>query len=257
MIKQKIEMLDSLLEIEIAYTMLKAKSDGDNAVHPLDAHYAKLNTHIEVLDKDTDEFELLKQYVRNTHAATHTQYDLEILEVFKVKRNGEEKRYKPFRKLHNRKLLWHGSRLTNFAGILSQGLRIAPPEAPATGYMFGKGIYFADMVSKSANYCCTSPNNSVGLMLLCEVALGNMYERKLADYIQKLPKDKHSTKGLGRTEPDPKGSVLQKDGVEVPAGKGVSVGRSDVSLLYNEYIVYDVGQVNIQYLLKMKFNFKY
>lgn len=31
-----------------------------------------------------------------------------------------------------------GSRLTNFMGILSQGLRIAPPEAPATGYMFGK-----------------------------------------------------------------------------------------------------------------------
>jgi hypothetical protein len=50
-------------------------------------------------------------------------------------------------------LLWHGSRTTNYAGILSQGLRIAPPEAPVTGYMFGKGIYFADMVSKSANYC--------------------------------------------------------------------------------------------------------
>ena len=30
-------------------------------------------------------------------------------------------------------------RLTNFVGILSQGLRIAPPEAPVTGYMFGKG----------------------------------------------------------------------------------------------------------------------
>jgi hypothetical protein len=27
-----------------------------------------------------------------------------------------------------RLLLWHGSRSTNFAGILSQGLRIAPPE---------------------------------------------------------------------------------------------------------------------------------
>ena len=53
-------------------------------------------------------------------------------------------------------LLWHGSRLTNYVGILSQGLRIAPPEAPVTGYMFGKGIYFADMVSKSANYCGTS-----------------------------------------------------------------------------------------------------
>lgn len=43
-----------------------------------------------------------------------------------------------------------------------------------TGYMFGKGIYFADMVSKSANYCSTSPGNPVGLLLLCEVALGNM-----------------------------------------------------------------------------------
>ena len=43
-----------------------------------------------------------------------------------------------------------------------------------TGYMFGKGVYFADMVSKSANYCWTSPQSPVGLMLLCEVALGNM-----------------------------------------------------------------------------------
>jgi poly [ADP-ribose] polymerase len=61
------------------------------------------------------------------------------------------------------------------------------------------------------------------------------YERKLAHYVQKLPKDKHSTKGLGRTEPDPKGSVIRKDGVEIPAGKGVSLDRNDVALLYNEY----------------------
>ena len=32
-------------------------------------------------------------------------------------------------------LLWHGSRLSNWVGILSQGLCIAPPEAPVTGYM--------------------------------------------------------------------------------------------------------------------------
>lgn len=32
-------------------------------------------------------------------------------------------------------LLWHGSRLSNWVGILSHGLRIAPPEAPITGYM--------------------------------------------------------------------------------------------------------------------------
>lgn len=32
--------------------------------------------------------------------------------------------------LVNHQLLWHDSRTTNFARILSQGLRIPPPEAP-------------------------------------------------------------------------------------------------------------------------------
>jgi hypothetical protein len=41
-------------------------------------------------------------------------------QVFKVERHGEGKRYKNWTKLPNRKLLWHGSRLTNYAGILSQ-----------------------------------------------------------------------------------------------------------------------------------------
>ena len=63
--------------------------------------------------------------------------------------------------------------MTNFVGILSSGLRIAPPEAPATGYMFGKGVYFADVVSKSANYCHATKLNPMGCLLLCEVALGN------------------------------------------------------------------------------------
>ncbi len=99
-------------------------------------------------------------------------------------------------------LLWHGSRLTNYVGILSQGLRIAPPEAPVTGYMFGKGIYFADMVSKSANYCGTSKENSIGCILLCEVALGSMQEKYEADYYaNELPEGKHSTKGCGRVGP--------------------------------------------------------
>lgn len=225
-------MLDSLLEMEIAYSLMKSTRDiGGSAT--VDGHYEQLKTHIEVLDEDTEEFKHIKQYVTNTHASTHTHYSLDIKEVFKVQRKGELRRYKPFKKLHNRKLLWHGSRTTNFAGILSQGLRIAPPEAPVTGYMFGKGIYFADMVSKSANYCCSSSSDPTGLMLLCEVALGDQYERLNADYIEELPKGKHSCKGVGMTHPDPAKSVI-KDGVEIPLGKGVPT-KEQSSLLYNEY----------------------
>jgi Poly(ADP-ribose) polymerase catalytic domain len=102
-------------------------------------------------------------------------------------------------------LLWHGSRFSNYVGILSQGLRIAPPEAPKTGYLFGKGIYFADMAGKSAPYCCSNISDKVGLFLLCEVALGNI--RKLYDTDQDadyLPKGFNSTHGVGTKIPDPK-----------------------------------------------------
>ena len=43
-------------------------------------------------------------------------------------------------------------------------------------------VYFADMCSKSANYCFTTPDNNTGLLLLCEVALGEMNELTRADY---------------------------------------------------------------------------
>jgi poly [ADP-ribose] polymerase len=47
-----------------------------------------------------------------------------------------------------------------------------------------------------------------------------------------------------------------QEGVKVPCGKPVASGAVGSSLLYNEYIVYDVGQINIKYLLKVKFNYK-
>ncbi|XP_058058337.1 poly [ADP-ribose] polymerase [Anopheles bellator] len=257
-VNNKQAMLESLIEIEVAYSLLNTATGKSNEEkNPLDVHYEQLKTEIVPMDRNTEEFTLLEQYVRNTHAATHTSYELEVQEIFRVKRKGEDRRYQAFRKLHNRKLLWHGSRLTNFVGILTHGLKIAPPEAPVSGYMFGKGIYFADMVSKSANYCCTNPKDSTGLMLLCEVALGNMQEFKGAHYVQKLPNDKHSVKGVGRTQPDAKESHVRADGVEIPLGKGVTDDKVGSTLLYNEYIVYDVSQVNCQYLFKMNFKYKY
>ena len=107
----------------------------------------------------------------------------------------------------------------------------------------------------------TSRSNNVGLLMLCDVALGNMYERYHADYIEKLPKGKHSCKGVGKTEPDPS-EFGEIGGAKVPFGKGVKTERFETDkslrsdLLYNEYIVYDSAQVKSQYLLRVKFNYK-
>lgn len=38
--------------------------------------------------------------------------------------------------------------------------------------MFGKGVYLADVSSKSANYCCSYLSGNIGLLLLCEAEVG-------------------------------------------------------------------------------------
>lgn len=101
-------MLDNLLDIEVAYSLLKS-GDGGSAKDPIDIHYEKLKTDIKVsdfcvnlypiwnknpfisdslvflffqpMDKEDDEYKRLTDYVKLTHAATHNTYDLEVQEV--------------------------------------------------------------------------------------------------------------------------------------------------------------------------------
>lgn len=253
-LKEKITLLEALSDIRIVVKMVQSGEDSDE--HPLDRQYHSLQCKLQPLDPSSNEFKVIEKYLQSTHAPTHRDYTMTVLEIFSVDRDGESRNF--LSHLHNRTLLWHGSRLSNWAGILSRGLRVAPPEAPTTGYMFGKGIYFADMSSKSANYCFSSQHNTVGLLLLCEVALGDCNELLDADYeANNLPAGKHSTKGLGQTAPDPKNSVTL-DGVIVPMGPGVKTGlgkNTGYSLLYNEFIVYNPAQTRMRYLLRIQFDY--
>ncbi|GJN12065.1 hypothetical protein PR202_ga30309 [Eleusine coracana subsp. coracana] len=126
----------------------------------------------------------------------------------------------------------------------------------APTHKFGKGLYFADLVSKSAQYCYVDRKNPVGLMLLSEVALGDMHELKKATTMDKPPSGKHSTKGLGKTVPLESEFVKWRDDVVVPCGKPVPSSVRASELLYNEYIVYNTSQVKMQFLLKVRFHHK-
>lgn len=72
--------------------------------------------------------------------------------------------------------------------------------------------------------------------------------------VRKLPKGKHSVKGMGSTCPDGSSDYTMKDGTVAHVGSGKDSGCEGTSLLYNEYIVYDAAQVNLRYLVKTKFN---
>ena len=47
-----------------------------------------------------------------------------------------------------------------------------------------------------------------------------------------------------------------EDGVIVPMGPGESTNKVGCTLLYNEFIVYDIAQIKIRYLLRTKFNYR-
>ncbi|WVY95859.1 hypothetical protein V8G54_028010 [Vigna mungo] len=253
--KSTILKVEALSEIEVATKLLKddAEMQGD----PLYAHYQCLHCELAPVEFGCAEFSMIEEYMKNTHAETHSNYTVDIVQIFRASREGEAERYRKFASTKNRMLLWHGSRLTNWTGILSQGLRIAPPEAPVTGYMFGKGVYFADMFSKSANYCYATRTAKDGVLLLCEVALGEMAGLLNACYdADQLPEGKLSTKGLGATAPDPSKARELEDGLVVPLGKPEKNLCLKSELLYNEYVVYNVEQIRMRYIVHVNFNFK-
>ncbi|KAJ5817241.1 hypothetical protein N7447_009474 [Penicillium robsamsonii] len=265
-IKKEIDLLEALTDMDVANEiMVSSKQDHD--IHPLDRQFQSLGMkEMTELDPKSTEFTELENYLQNTRGETHSM-SYKVVNIFRIERQGENDRFNSsaYANIPNsdRRLLWHGSRSTNFGGILSQGLRIAPPEAPVNGYMFGKGVYLADISSKSANYCCPYNSGGMGLLLLCDAELGApMLELDGASYNageEARAAGKIATLGRGSNIPGGwKDSACLNPalaGVKMP---DMAIGgvRDDNrrGLIYNEYIVYDVAQIRQRYLFQVKMN---
>ncbi|KAL2068412.1 hypothetical protein VTL71DRAFT_16510 [Oculimacula yallundae] len=265
MLNREVELLDSLSDMKDTANLMKKETKDAEKINALDKQFRGLGMEeMTPLKRDSTEFTELKKYLVETRGATHTA-NYHVDQIFRIERQGEKDRFdsSPFAgPPRDRRLLWHGSRTTNFGGILSQGLRIAPPEAPVSGYMFGKGIYLADMSSKSANYCCSHISNGHVLLLLCEAELGDP-KQELTDASYTAGEDAKakgmfSTWGMGMTGPK-----VWKDAEAIhPSLKGVQIpdvssppghtGVPNAYLMYNEYITYDVSQVRLRYLLRVR-----
>ena len=148
------------------------------------------------------------------------------------------------------------------SSILSQGLRIAPTEAPVSVYIFGKGVYLADMSSKSAGYTASYSSGGTGLLLLCEAELGEPpLKLTNADYNagdKAKAANCLSTWGVGQTAPlawkDAKCIHPNLEGISVPdvvSTKPGSTKEPGAYLQYNEFIVYDVAQIKLRYLFRV------
>ncbi|KHN95645.1 poly polymerase 2 ADP-ribosyltransferase 2 [Metarhizium album ARSEF 1941] len=265
LLRKEIELLESLSDMKDASNIMKIDRSKARTVHPMDSHFQSLGMEeMTPLDHSSSEFDHLRSYLDGSKGSTHG-INYKVFNIFRIRRAGESERFNDseFTKIpSDRRLLWHGSRCANFGGILSQGLRIAPPEAPVSGYMFGKGIYLADMSSKSANYCCSYISNAHALLLLCEAELGDPLQ-KLTDASYTAGEDAkksgmYSTWGMGSTGPNSwvDAATVHDSlrGVKMPDTK-IAPGPTNIQgayLVYNEYICYDVAQVKLRYLFHVE-----
>ena len=132
-------MLEALIDLEAGASVLKAKKsqevmDTGPIEHPIDTQYKQLNCRMQPVLPHSTEWDLIDRAIQMTHASTHDEYTLSIESILRVDRGNEAQLFKPYEHLQ-RRLLWHGSRITNFAGIIGQGLRIGKVFQVLNGYL--------------------------------------------------------------------------------------------------------------------------
>ncbi|KAJ8578843.1 hypothetical protein ON010_g355 [Phytophthora cinnamomi] len=250
-VNAEITRLRLLSDIMETYKMLLGAKRAQQTKNPLEYCYHALQVRLAPLQPADAERQLIHRYFFGGLRSFDRQR-YRISNVFEVERRGETQRFndlmeeRPDLKAMQTHLLWHGTKRTNLMGILSQGLRVAPPEAPHHGYAYGKGLYFANVAEKSLNYCdapyalpildkdgkpdkTTTKTREVHYMLLCEVSLGKPVEltTTAAWGSDPLPREgMDSVKALAMHNPDPQGELVSpKCGAKLHLGKVKQVGR--------------------------------
>jgi len=249
---------DTIVELKNMVVAVQVADNKNNVgdVHPLDNIYANIKTKITPLDKDSEMYAVIQEYVKNTHGPTH-HYKLELLDVFEVEQEGKKDRFEKYTKgIDNHTLLFHGSHVSNIISIVKNDLLLNPHAinkgVVITGRMFGMGLYFATACTKSFSYCRTESSNNIACMILAQVPLGKIAKRVNADYYvtpESLKKEKcDSIQGVGKFTPS---SHKVINDIKIPCGKLIESNKPN-TLLYDEHIIYNSNQQLIKYLILVK-----
>ena len=151
-IREKLDLVAALEQILARLALDRAAGGGGAGPSPSHAdptrrHYDALGCDLKPVAPGAAAFRDVEAYLRRGWP------DASLEALFESTVGQQEAAFAPHRG-EDVRLLWHGSSLANWAGILNGGLRIAPPEAPSNGYNFDKGLYFADNSKKSGQYFC-------------------------------------------------------------------------------------------------------
>lgn len=253
-IDKNVALLEELKNIHITYTIIKKVTSNINRLTNV---YSQLETKVTPLDKNCQMYSELLKYVENTHCPTH-YCKLAVTDIYEINKDTNSVYDNFTKKMKNKMLLFHGSPIANWCSILKNGLLLDPSKlgVKITGKMFGYGIYWANAISKSFNYCGADSTDNTAVLAIGEVALGDMYEQYGSNYnISQVTMDglkKNSTWGKGQHTPE---SITIVNGIGIPNGKlkkNTNDAQNNYSLLYDEFIIYNSNQYKIKYLIVVK-----
>jgi len=168
--------------------------------------------------------------------AAKTDFKITGHRIFKVTNKKTEAAFKAGK--HTR-LLYHGTRNSNWLSVLQKGLKIRPSGVQTTGSMFGNAIYFANRARKSLGYTSlrgsywTSGAENTGYLAVFEVNTGKEWN------ILKNQRYQSWMSGIDTAR-------VNREGCDKVYAKG------GVDLKNDEYVIYDSSRCTIRYLIEIK-----
>jgi poly [ADP-ribose] polymerase len=214
--------------LQLMKDMLQVNGDAGNVLFnaQIDQEYEALKCQVGWVDHDDPKFRELAEYVVTSQVKSKS---IKVRNIYTLKRENEWHTFTDH--LDNQRLMFHGSRIQNWVGILSRGI-LLPKIVVSLGVRrtdagwLGSGIYFGDAACTSK--CYTSPGKKkTAFMGLARVALGKMKDfYKITYGIKEPPEGYHSCHG-------------------VRSRTGVNSQFAD-----DEYVIYTQQQQRLEYLVE-------
>nr|DAD28810.1 TPA_asm: hypothetical protein HUJ06_030278 [Nelumbo nucifera] len=251
--------LETVRDINVASRLI-GDLTGSTIDDPLSDRYKKLGCSIHPLEKDSDDYKMILNYLEKTYEPVKLgdiSYGVTVENIFSVESSALPS-YEEIKKLPNKVLLWCGTRSSNLLRHLHKGFLPAICSLPVPGYMFGKAIICSDAAAEAARYGFTAVDRPEGFLILAIASLGNKVTelKSPPEDTKTLEEKKAGVKALGRKKPDESEHTTWKDDIRVPCGKLIPTGQEDSPLEFNEYAVYDPKQVSIRFLVAVKYEEK-
>ncbi|XP_038681115.1 protein ADP-ribosyltransferase PARP3 isoform X1 [Tripterygium wilfordii] len=251
--------LETVRDITVASHLIGDMS-GSTLDDPLSDRYKKLGCSISVLEKNSDDYSMILDYLEKTYEPVKVgdiEYGISVDYIYAVEPSACPS-LDEIRKLPNKVLLWCGTRSSNLLRHLHKGFLPAICSLPVPGYMFGRAIVCSDAAAEAARYGFTAVDRPEGFLVLAVVSMGEdiIEVDSPPEDTQTLEEKKIGVKGWGRKKTDESEHTVWRDDIKVPCGRLVPSGHKDSPLEYNEYATYDPKKASIRFLVGVKYEEK-